>query len=193
MSLLAFPQWDTDLFSVLNGLYLEELDPLMIFLSSPWSWFILFAIVSVFMLRRSRYWGVREIMLILFTVAANSVINYLAKVFIKRPRPCQDEVLQSTMRILEDCGTNYSFFSAHSSSAFCLAVCTALFFKNKYCSVLFILWATVVAYSRIYVGKHYPLDVICGILFGTLMSFAGNYLLRHYRQQKTDEGRLIKK
>jgi len=95
-------------------------------------------------------------------------------------------MLQSSIRILEDCGTHYSFFSAHSSNAFCLAICTALFFKSKYYTIVMLTWATVVAYSRIYVGKHYPLDVICGIAFGILISFAGDYFLKHYREIKIE-------
>lgn len=181
-SLFTFPEWDSQLFRYLNGIYIEELDPVMIFLSSTWSWIILFLIVSYFMLRKSLFWGSREILLILCTVVANSVINNVIKLIIKRPRPCQDETLQSTIRILEDCGNHYSFFSAHSSNAFCLALCTALFFRNKYYSTLIVLWAAIVAYSRIYVGKHFPLDVFVGIAFGVFMSFAGNYLLKRYRE-----------
>lgn len=180
--LFTFPEWDNQLFRYLNGIYIEELDPVMAFLSSTWSWVILFLIISYFMLRKSIFWGSREILLILCTVVANSILNNVIKLIIQRPRPCQSEALQSTIRILEDCGTHYSFFSAHSSNAFCLAVCTALFFRNKYYSVLIILWATIVAYSRIYVGKHFPLDVLVGIAFGICMSFAGNYLLKRYRE-----------
>ncbi|MFR9164867.1 MAG: phosphatase PAP2 family protein [Dysgonomonas sp.] len=181
-----FPQWDIDLFRYLNSLHAKWLDPVMIFLSSHWSWMILFLIVSIFMIRRSRYWGVREIILILVTVVANSIINNIVKVIIQRPRPCQNEELEATIRVLEDCGTRYSFFSAHSSNAFCLAICTALFFRNKYYSVLILIWATAVAYSRIYVGKHYPLDIIVGITFGVLMSFIGSFLLDRFREQKIE-------
>lgn len=181
--LFTFPDWDVQLFEKLNSIHHPWLDPLMWFLSSPWSWIILFGILSVFMLHKSRFWGMREIILILTTVAVNSIVNNIIKYFVQRPRPCH-EILDSTIRILEDCGENSSFFSAHSSNAFCLAIGTALFFKNKYYSFFIILWATIVAYSRIYVGKHYPLDVICGIAFGIIMSFAGNYFLKRYREQK---------
>lgn len=134
------------------------------------------------MVRRSRFWGIREIILIICTVAVNNIINTLVKVVIQRPRPCQNELLDSSIRVLENCGTNYSFFSAHSSNAFCLAVCTALFFRNKYYTILILIWAIAVAYSRIYVGKHYPLDILFGISFGIFISFVGNWLLKHYRE-----------
>jgi len=184
MILFTFPHWDTELFKYINDSYVNWLDPVMVVLSSSASWFVLFLIVSYFMIRKSRFWGFREIFLITCTVAVNNIVNTLVKLVIKRPRPCGDSELQSVIRILEDCGSQYSFFSAHSSNAFCLAICTALFFRNKYYTVLMLIWATVVAYSRIYVGKHYPLDVICGITFGIVMSFAGNYFLRHYREIK---------
>jgi len=180
---INFPQWDIDLFSALNEKHISWLDPVMVFLSSYWSWLILFLIISYFMIRRSRVWGIREIILILCTAAANNVVNSLVKLVVQRPRPCQNEILEPTIRVLEECGSSYSFFSAHSSNAFCLAVCTALFFRNRYYSVLMIVWATLVAYSRIYVGKHYPLDIIFGISFGILISFAGNWLLKCYREK----------
>lgn len=183
---MEFPQWDTDLFSQINGMYVDWLDPIMLILSSWISWGVIFVIVSFFMIRKSKYWGSREILLIIATVGVNSLINNIVKLIIKRPRPCQTEALESTIRALEDCGTHYSFFSAHSSNAFCLAVCTALFFRNKYYSVVIIAWAAAVAYSRIYVGKHFPLDVICGIAFGVITSLAGNYLLKRYREEKLE-------
>lgn len=183
MSLYNFPQWDTDLFSWINGKHVGWLDPIMQILSSSYSWIVLFILVAYFMIRRSRLWGIREILLIICIVVTNSVLNNVIKIIIKRPRPCHEEALESTIHLLEDCGTHYSFFSAHSSNAFCLAICTALFFRNKYYSIIMISWAALVAYSRIYVGKHYPLDVACGILFGILMSIIGHYLLRRYRYQ----------
>lgn len=183
-ALFNFPQWDIELFSLINGKHIGWLDPVMQILSSHYSWIILFLIIAFFMIRRSRFWGSREILLILCTVGVNSLLNNILKLIIKRPRPCHDEMLETTIHLLEDCGTHYSFFSAHSSNAFCLAICTAFFFRNRYYSVLMLIWATLVAYSRIYVGKHYPLDVICGIIFGVSMSLAGNFLLKRYREQQ---------
>ncbi|NDW19787.1 phosphatase PAP2 family protein [Dysgonomonas sp. 216] len=182
--LFSFPQWDTDLFVYLNSNFHPWLDPVMQVLSSHYSWIVLFLIVSFFMVRRSMFWGGREIMLVLATVGVNSLLNILAKMIIQRPRPCQNEEIQAAIRVLEDCGTNYSFFSAHSSNAFCLAVCTALFFRNKYYTIAMLVWASAVAYSRIYVGKHYPLDVVCGIMFGVLISFIGDYMLKHLRENQ---------
>jgi len=178
---ISFPEWNISLFTWLNQLNIGWLDSLMVFLSSFWSWIFLFVIVSFFMIRKSRFWGVREILLILCTVVINNVVNTLVKVLIQRPRPCQNEILD-TIRVLEDCGDNYSFYSAHSSNAFCLAVCTALYFRNKYYTITILIWACAVAYSRIYVGKHYPLDILFGISLGVLMSFVGNWLLRRYRE-----------
>jgi len=179
-----FPDWDVELFKFINGMHVSWLDPVMRFLSSPYSWIILFVIVAYFMIRHNRYWGIREIILILCTVTANSILNNIIKVIVKRPRPCANDELVGMIHVLEDCGNQYSFFSAHSSNAFCLAICTAIFFRNKYYSFFVMIWASVVAYSRIYVGKHYPIDVIVGILFGIVTGFAGNILLRRYREKE---------
>ena len=178
----SFPQWDTDLFTWINSKHISWLDPLMQILSSPYSWVVLFLVISYLMIRSSRTQGVREVLLVVCVFIANSILSNVLKLLIQRPRPCHEDALRSTIHLLEDCGTHYSFFSAHSSNAFCLAICTALFFKNKYFSILMIIWATTVAYSRIYVGKHYPLDVIIGIIFGITISFLGNYFLERYRK-----------
>lgn len=183
MLVVNFPQWDTDLFTYLNGKHVDWLDPIMQVLSSSLSWIALFVVVSYFMIRKSKYWAVRELMIIAAVVLTNSLINNLLKLFFQRPRPCASDELRTTIHLLEDCGTHYSFFSAHSSNAFCLAICTALFFRNKAYSIAIYAWAIAVAYSRIYVGKHYPLDVVCGIFFGILMSLIGNHYLSRYRLQ----------
>ncbi len=187
MPKLNFPQWDLELFTWINSRQIEWLNPFMQTLSSHYSWIILFSIIAYFMIRRSRSQGLREVLLIAVTVITNSILNNVLKIIIKRPRPCHNELLESTIGLLEDCGNHYSFFSAHSSNAFCLAICTALYFKNKYFTLIMTLWASLVAFSRIYVGKHYPLDVLCGVIFGIMMSYAGNYYLRNYRKEPLTE------
>ncbi|MDB2462562.1 phosphatase PAP2 family protein [Algibacter sp.] len=90
-----------------------------------------------------------------------------------RPRPCgADEIADKIRFIAVRCG-KYGFFSGHSSNTMAAAVFTGLMLKRYYKSLIFILlfWSAVVAYSRIYVGVHYPLDIVCGMTFGAMSGF----------------------
>ncbi|WP_434035363.1 phosphatase PAP2 family protein [Formosa sp. 4Alg 33] len=106
-------------------------------------------------------------------IAFTDQISNLFKHGFQRPRPCRQEGVMEYMRfIAERCG-RYGFFSAHAASTMAVAVCIGLILKPFYKNVIFMLlfWSTVVAYSRIYVGVHYPLDIVCGMAFGALTGF----------------------
>jgi undecaprenyl-diphosphatase len=121
---------------------------------------------------------------ILITLA----LNTLLKIIIQRPRPC--ESLIGEINILEDCGNAFSFFSAHSSSSFCMATFFLLYLKNRYYGFAAFLWAFMVAYSRLYVGKHYPLDVFIGTFFGITMGILCYFLFVHYGKPKLIDSKL---
>ncbi|MCC8094860.1 MAG: phosphatase PAP2 family protein, partial [Tannerellaceae bacterium] len=91
---------------------------------------------------------------------------------------------RAAVTFLEETWTSYSFFSGHSSNSFCLAVFTTLYFRNKIYGIAIFAWALAVAYSRIYVGKHYPLDVIVGILFGFLTGWLYYWFYKKYTSSK---------
>ena len=91
----------------------------------------------------------------------------------QRPRPCGEENLQGLMRfVVERCG-KYGYFSGHAVNSMATAVFIGLILKEKYYYLIFILlfWSFIVGYSRIYVGVHYPLDVITGFFFGGIIGW----------------------
>jgi membrane-associated phospholipid phosphatase len=96
------------------------------------------------------------------------VSSQVIKAYFDRPRPCRDPILSEHVRfIARHCGLNGSFISSHASNHFALAAFVWRSFRHKGrgWSILF-LWATLVAYAQVYVGVHYPSDVVCGALFG---------------------------
>lgn len=181
---ITFPEWDKDLFVYLNGLHHPWLDPVMAFMSSYVSWILVCLSVIIYMVYKNRSHGLLASFFMLLGVGVNSLINSIVKFMIMRPRPGQEIHLQDIIRQLEDAGTSYSFFSAHSSNSICLALFVTLYFRNKYLGIVMFVWAIVVAYSRIYVGKHYPIDVVCGILFGILTGWLSYWTYRRYCEQK---------
>jgi undecaprenyl-diphosphatase len=99
-------------------------------------------------------------------------LTNLFKVQVGRLRPCYDEEIKTLVRLVKpSCGGRYSFFSGHASNSFALAVFFGLIFKESYRfllpALLFI--AFLIAYSRVYIGVHFPLDIFVGAVVGSLI------------------------
>ena len=87
----------------------------------------------------------------------------------QRLRPCYNESIKDSLRLVkENCGGKYGFFSAHASNSFSLAIFFGLLFKNRirYIIIITMIYALLISYSRIYLGVHFPIDIIVGSSFG---------------------------
>ena len=93
----------------------------------------------------------------------------LFKQTVQRLRPAWDPEIGDMVRMLEYKGGQFGFVSSHASNLFGLATITSLIIKQRWFTTSIFTFAAIVGYSRVYVGKHYPLDVICGALFGMLI------------------------
>ena len=128
------------------------------------------------------YW----IVALLITVGLTDGIgNYGFKKTIERPRPCH-ESSQVDARLLVTCGSGYSFTSNHAANHMGMAIFIAmtLFQGSAWALGLFLLWALVIGYAQVYVGVHFPLDILAGYVLGVLCALVG---IRIYRWSfKTD-------
>ena len=166
-------QYDTELFLYLNNLGSERWDTLWLIITNKFSFVPMYAILLYVIYKKM---GLKTLLILVLVIAAmitfTDQITNLFKHGFQRPRPCREEDLQDIMRFIAGGCGRYGFFSGHSSNSMAAAIFAGLLLKPYYKHLIYfmILWSFIVAYSRIYVGVHYPLDIICGLTFG---AFAG--------------------
>lgn len=165
-------EYDTTLFLFLNNLGNETWDGFWLTLSGTYTALPLYVLLLFLSLKE---FGIKSTLLLLLLVAVMITgTDQLANAFkygTERLRPCHEETLVGHIRLVKaTCGGKFGFFSAHAANTAALATFFSLLFVPYYRFIpaLLILWALLVAYSRIYIGVHYPLDVITGISIGML-------------------------
>jgi undecaprenyl-diphosphatase len=170
--------WDTQLFLFLNGLHAPFLDRVMWFVSGKIQWLPLYLGILVLLIYRFR-WRSLWILLgvaALITMSDQSSVHLFKNVF-ERLRPCHQYDLAGLVHLVNDyCGGSYGFVSSHASNSFAVAVFTGLFIRNRYYWTGMLFWAALIGYSRIYLGVHFPGDILGGALLGSLLAW-GLYLL----------------
>lgn len=168
-------QYDTELFLFLNNLGSETFDGFWQIVSEKYSSIPLY-VVLLFLIYKKFHWKSTLLILVLVAVmitCTDQLANLFKYVLFQRPRPCRVEALQDQMRFVADTCGRYGYFSAHAASSMALAVFVGLLLKSSYrwMPFLMLFWAAMVAFSRIYLGVHYPLDIITGMFFGALIGW----------------------
>ena len=173
---------DTSTTIYLNSLHNSLFDSVMLFVSGKLSWVPLYLVLIFFAYKKAENLKVFLIFLvsvaILITIADQSSVKLFKNVF-ERLRPCHCEQIRNSIHILNNhCGGQFGFVSSHATNMFALAIFLSLFFKNKTVTILLVVWATIVAYSRIYLGVHYLGDVLGGAILGTVIAFIVYYIFK---------------
>jgi len=164
-------QEDKNLFLYLNNLGDTPFDQFWIMISEKWIWIPLYVIFLYFLYKNYKLKSLLYILL--FTAIGITVSDQISGIFkygVARLRPCNDPTLQSAMRIVK-CGGPFGFYSAHASNTFFLASYLTFLLKDKlkWFPYAIFVWAAVVSYSRIYLGVHFPVDILVGAFVGTLL------------------------
>lgn len=174
-------QLDRDLFITINRRWANSFfDEIMPFMRQSVYWAPLYLFLVAFVLINYKIKGCWWAVFFLCTVALTDLTGtYLFKHNFERLRPCADPDFSGQVRLLLDnCAGGYTFISNHAANHFGMAV----FFFVTFRSVLgkwawiAIAWASTIAYSQVYVGVHYPADVLSGALLGALYGTATGYL-----------------
>lgn len=175
-------QWDKELFLILNGWNSGFWDVMMYNISNKLIWIPLYLLFLYWLIRfykKDAIWIILALFLVI-TLSDQLSVHGFKNVFL-RLRPCHDPDLSGLVHIVKDkCGGQYGFYSSHATNHFALAVFFLLVFKNRirYFTPVILIWAAIVAYSRIYLGVHFPADVIAGAMMGSLIGWLGYFSLR---------------
>lgn len=165
--------WDTNLFLFLNSLYTPFLDGLMFAVSAKLTWVPLYMAVLFIVIKhwkRESIWIV--IALVLCIVIADQISSGILKGLIQRPRPSHAEELKGLVHLVKGAtGGRFGFVSSHAANAIGFGLLTSMLFRNKIYTYVIFAWAILVAYSRICLGVHYPLDILGGALVGVFAAF----------------------
>ena len=172
--------WDTELFYFINGHHCGGMDWVMWFLSSRWSWLIVLVTAYLFVAIKydKKCWWLPLAAIGLCFLLADRGSVLIFKDTVCRLRPCH--ALENVHMFREGCGGQYGFVSSHAANAFALLTFFWLRYRKKVkeektLSNLLILfmavWAVAMCYSRVYLGKHYPGDILFGAIFGVLVGW----------------------
>jgi len=167
---------DSYLFLFLNNLGSQYYDNFWIFLSRTEAnvmVYLVILIVYIYSINNKKRTKIlfRLIIAIAILITISDQTSNLFKDSFQRLRPCYNELISDSLRLVKDsCGGRYGFFSAHASNSFSLAIFFGLLLRssNNLLILLFAIYAFLISYSRIYLGVHYPIDILVGIIFGTI-------------------------
>jgi undecaprenyl-diphosphatase len=164
---------DSTLFLLLNGMHNQFFDYVMFWASNRWIWIPFYAWL---LFRIYKLFGKKTITVIVLTAllitASDQLSSNVIKNVVQRPRPCHEASLEGKVHLVNNyCGGPFGFVSSHAAN--CFALLSFLFLlvrsRDRLLMLLLAAWAILVSYSRIYLGAHYPGDVICGAMLGFIL------------------------
>ena len=167
---------DSDLFLYFNNLGNPFFDDFWMLLSQTEAnviVYLLILIAYIYSINKQKRTKIlfRLIIAIAILITISDQSSNLFKDSFQRLRPCYNQLIADSLRLVkESCGGRYGFFSAHASNSFSLAIFFGLLLRssNRLLILLLASYALLISYSRIYLGVHYPIDILVGAIFGTI-------------------------
>ncbi len=191
-----FKGLDTHLFLIINGLHSSFFDNFMWAVSAKLSWIPLYLSVLYLLIRtfkKDAFWII--VSLVLCILISDQLASGLLKELVKRLRPSHVDSLKSVIHLLKGYeGGLYGFASSHAANSAGFALITSLIFRNRLYTFSILAWALLVSYSRIYLGVHYPGDILGGMAIGVLAALLCHGLIQKFKPQLlTNSKAIIKK
>ncbi len=177
--------FDEKLFFTINDLTNPVTDPVMYLISEKMVWVPFYAAIAFFLFWQfgKKAWVILAL-IGLSVIASDFFTSGIMKPAFERFRPCHDPEIGDQVNIVHGCGGRYGFASSHAANTFALATFLFLLLKRYYWGIFFIfLWSGFISFSRIYLGVHYPGDVVVGAMVGIFFAMLF-YLILNLIMQK---------
>lgn len=166
---------DSDLLVYINGIHSAWSDELMYDVSNTWFWLPLYILIFILVIRN---YSLKNSLIIfvcttILLLVTDQVCASVIRPWLGRLRPTHElDGIGDIIHIVHDYrGGKYGFPSCHAANSMAIAVYFSLFIKRNWFRLLIFAWVLVVSYSRIYLGVHYPGDILGGMMFGTLFAY----------------------
>ncbi|MEM9024965.1 MAG: phosphatase PAP2 family protein, partial [Bacteroidota bacterium] len=160
------------LFLLLNGWHHAVVDPVMAVITYKFTGVPLYLLALYYITRKhgiNALWVMVPGMILLVTLTDQVHVHFFKEYFM-RYRPCKNLLLMDQVHLVVGCGGKYGFVSGHATTNFGIAFLLSAWLRNRAWTLGLFGWAALVAYSRIYVGVHYPGDIAGGVLLGFALS-----------------------
>lgn len=175
-------EWNKDLFVWINsGTSNPVFDFIMPLLRDPNIWIPVYVFFVAFFICNYRKQSIYIILFAILTfIISDQLSAHILKPLFLHPRPCSDVTMAARVRLLIPCGNGYSFPSSHATNHFAFSFFLISLFADKirWLKPAVIIWASLVCYAQVYVGVHFPIDVICGGLIGLLIGNLTGFLCK---------------
>lgn len=182
---------DERILLAVNSFHSGFFDSIMWWVSGKFSWWPLYLAI-IFALFYFRKWKPALVIflltVVLVTISDQTSVHFFKNVF-QRLRPSRNPELEGLLHLVNGYrGGKFGFISSHASNSFAVAAFLHFIFRRKWISLILFLWATLVSYSRMYLGVHYFFDVLAGAAWGFLLGLGMYYLWISFVQDKFREG-----
>lgn len=184
-------QIDTAILLFINGMHCALFDYFMVLVSNRFTWIPFYA-AFIFVMIKNFHWKVTVATILavaLLVLLCDQTASGLLKPLVGRLRPSnQDNSISCMVHVVDGYrGGRYGFPSSHSANSWGVAIFAMYLVRNRKLSIFLALWATLVTYSRAYLGVHYPGDLLVGLLIGFIMASIVFYAYNHWARSYTQE------